>query len=139
MDRIGWHGETFVLPEENIGPSGGEMILFQAAREMGHNLRANGTTLEQWRQQVSRYCSGNSRLLFCVSCAGAAPLLHFLGEQSGGFHLVADTTVGKTTCLTAAVCFRAAAAKTASSNRGLPRRTAWRNRPVAQQCSALPR
>jgi len=105
VDRIGWHGDTFVLPEENIGPSGGEMILFQAAREMGHNLRANGTTLEQWRRQVSRYCSGNSRLLFCVSCAGAAPLLHFLGEQSGGFHFVADTTVGKTTCLMVAGSF----------------------------------
>jgi len=105
VERIGWHGDTFVLPEENIGPADGEMILFQAAREMGHNLRANGTSLEQWRQHVSRYCSGNSRLLFCVSCAGAAPLLHFVGEQSGGFHLVADTTVGKTTCLMVAGSF----------------------------------
>ena len=105
VDRIGWHGGTFVLPHENIGPSGGEMILFQPAREMAHHLRESGTTLEQWRQYVSRYCSGNSRLLFSMSCAAAPPLLHFLGEQSGGFHLVADTTVGKTTCLMVAGSF----------------------------------
>jgi uncharacterized protein (DUF927 family) len=105
VDRIGWHKDTFVLPHETIGPPGREMILFQPEREMPHHLRDSGTTLEQWRQNVSRYCSGNSRLLFSVSCAAAAPLLFFLGEQSGGFHLVADTTVGKTTCLMVAGSF----------------------------------
>jgi uncharacterized protein (DUF927 family) len=102
--RIGWSGETFVLPDENIGPTGAEMILFQPPREMGHHFRTQGT-LEQWRENVSRYCSQNSRLLFSLSCAAAPPLLYFLGEQSGGFHLVADTTVGKTTCLMVAGSF----------------------------------
>jgi uncharacterized protein (DUF927 family) len=102
--RIGWSGDTFVLPDENIGPTGAEMILFQPPREMGHHLRTRGT-LDQWREKVSQYCSQNSRLLFSVSCAAAAPLLYFAGEQSGGFHLVADTTVGKTTCLMIAGSF----------------------------------
>jgi putative DNA primase/helicase len=104
VNRIGWSGDTFVLPDENIGPKGGEMILFEPPREMGHHLRTLGS-LEQWRENVGRYCSKNSRLLFCVSCAAAAPLLYFVGEQSGGFHLVADTTVGKTTCLMVAGSF----------------------------------
>jgi putative DNA primase/helicase len=104
VDRIGWNADTFVLPDENIGPKGGEMILFQPQREMAHRLRTAGT-LEEWREGVSRYCSKNSRLMFSVSCAAAAPLLHFVGEQSGGFHLVADTTVGKTTCLMVAGSF----------------------------------
>ena len=80
VDRIGWKGNTFVLPDENIGPEKDEMILFNPAREMAHHLQKSGT-LQNWQDQVSRYCSGNSRLLFCVSCAAAAP------------------TVGKTTCL----------------------------------------
>jgi len=104
VDRIGWNEETFVLPDENIGPPNSKMIVFQPPWEMSHLLRTAGT-LEQWRDQVGRYCSKNSRLLFCVSCAAAAPLLYFFGEQSGGFHLVADTTVGKTTCLMVAGSF----------------------------------
>ena len=104
VDRIGWNEETFVFPDENIGPPNSKMILFQPAWEMSHRLRTAGT-LDQWRNQVGHYCSKNSRLLFCVSCAAAAPLLYFFGEQSGGFHLVADTTVGKTTCLMVAGSF----------------------------------
>ena len=104
VDRIGWNEETFVLPDENIGPPNSKMIVFQPPWEMSHRLRTAGT-LDQWRDQVGRYCSKNSRLLFCVSCAAAAPLLYFFGEQSGGFHLVADTTVGKTTCLMVAGSF----------------------------------
>jgi uncharacterized protein (DUF927 family) len=104
VNRIGWSGDTFVLPDENIGPQGGEMILFQPPREMGHYLRTLGT-LEEWRENVGRKCSKNRLLLFSVACAAAAPLLPFVGEQSGGFHLVADTTVGKTTCLMVAGSF----------------------------------
>lgn len=104
VNRIGWFNESFVLPDVNIGPEGAEMVLLQPGREMTHLLRAAGT-LDEWRQNVSIYCSGNSRLLFAVSCAAATPLLHFFREQSGGFHLVAETTVGKTTCLLAAGSF----------------------------------
>jgi putative DNA primase/helicase len=104
VDRIGWNGDTFILPDENIGPSENQMILYQPVRAASHYLRTNGT-LEQWQHDVSRCCCGNSRLLFAVSCAAAAPLLPFVGEQSGGFHLVADTTVGKTTCLMVAGSF----------------------------------
>jgi uncharacterized protein (DUF927 family) len=104
VNRIGWSGDTFVLPDENIGPQGGEMILFQPPREMGHYLRTLGT-LGEWRENIGRCCSRNRLLLFSVGCAAAAPLLYFVGEQSGGFHLLADTTVGKTTCLMVAGSF----------------------------------
>jgi hypothetical protein len=104
VERLGWFGETFVLPDENIGPGGAEMVLLQPVREMKHRLKTSGS-VDDWRCKVSSYCSGNSLLLFGVSCAAAAPLLHIVGEQSGGFHLVADTTVGKTTILTVAGSF----------------------------------
>jgi putative DNA primase/helicase len=104
VNRIGWTGETFVFPDENVGPPNGKMLFFQPAWEMSHRLRTAGT-LDEWRENIGRYCSKISRLLFCVSCAAAAPLLYFFGEQSGGFHLVGDTTVGKTTCLMVAGSF----------------------------------
>ena len=104
VERIGWFGDTFVLPDENISGDGAEMVLLQPSREMRHSLRVAGT-LDEWKRNVCRYCRGNSRLLFAVSCAAAPPLLKFFREQSGGFHLVADTTVGKTTCLLVAGSF----------------------------------
>lgn len=104
VDRIGWRGKTFVLPDQNVGEDDGNMILFRPSWEMRHYLRTSGS-IHDWQQEVGRCCAGNSRLLFCLACAAAAPLLHFLGEPSGGFHLVADTTVGKTTCLMVAGSF----------------------------------
>jgi putative DNA primase/helicase len=104
VDRIGWQGNTFVLPDENIGPETGEMVLFQPRREMSHQLKTHGT-VDEWRKGVGRYCSKNSRLLFSVSCAAAAALLYCTDEPSGGFHFVSETTVGKTTCLMVAGSF----------------------------------
>lgn len=42
---------------------------------------------------------GNSRLVFAVSCAFAAPLLHLVGEENGGFYLRGPSSTGKTTVL----------------------------------------
>jgi putative DNA primase/helicase len=98
IERIGWLGGVFVLPTEIIGRTkNGEIVRLQGGREP-HLLRVAGT-LDEWRRRIAYYCQGNSLLSFAVSCAFAAPLLPFTGEQSGGFHLVANTTVGKTTIL----------------------------------------
>jgi putative DNA primase/helicase len=108
VERIGWSDETcttFVLPDEQtitIPPNGAEMILLKPMR--GHSLKTSGT-LEEWKHNISRYCSGNSRLLFAMSCAAAAPLLPFFNEASGGFHFYGPTSVGKTILLTVAGSF----------------------------------
>ena len=56
-------------------------------------------TAEEWREQVGRLCSGNSRLVLAVSCAFAGPLLSIGGLESGGVHLHGGTSKGKTTTL----------------------------------------
>jgi uncharacterized protein (DUF927 family) len=103
LKRMGWHGKTFVLPDNTTFPSEHlEQILLCVDNH--HHVRVAGT-LDQWRENVSRFCSKNSRLLFSVSCAAAAPLLYIVGEPSGGFHLVGTTSVGKTTCSVVAGSF----------------------------------
>jgi putative DNA primase/helicase len=94
-DRIGWHEGVYVLPDQTIG-EGGEEVVFQAAGGVLSQFKQRGT-LDEWRNQVAAHCRGNSRLLFCVSVAFAAPLLYLARIPSGGFHIWGDSSSGKST------------------------------------------
>lgn len=100
-NRTGWHGVNdelvFVLPDGSIGHSGDEW-LFADAKPDSSLFRQRGT-LEQWRDHVAVLCIGNSRLTFAVSVAFAAPLLHLIEMESGGFHYRGTTSSGKTSAL----------------------------------------
>jgi uncharacterized protein (DUF927 family) len=95
VDRIGWFESVFVLPDETFGNWGNERVLFQSTGNQ-HSLRVSGS-LEDWRENITRNCQGNSRLVFAVSCAFAGPLLPLANEGGGGFHLRGLTSTGKTT------------------------------------------
>lgn len=97
VERAGWHGRVFVMPERTIGETD-EAVLFQSETTGGHLYRERGT-LDEWRSDVADLCRGNSRLLFVVSAAFAGPLLHWAGEESGGFNLRGGSSSGKTTAL----------------------------------------
>lgn len=94
-DRIGWHDDVYVLPDRTIG-EGEEKVMFQATGGVVSQFKQRGT-LDQWRTEVAAPCRGNSRMLFCVSAAFAAPLLHHSGIPSGGFHIWGDSSSGKST------------------------------------------
>ncbi len=94
-DRIGWHGDVYVLPDRTLG-EGDELVMFQSPSGVVSQFKQAGT-LEQWRTDVAALCAGNSRLTFCVSAAFAAPLLHHAGVPSGGFHIWGDSSSGKST------------------------------------------
>lgn len=98
VDRIGWHDRAFVLPNRTIGDENGDRVLFQSGGIVASQFKQRGTVVE-WKEQVAGLCVGNSRLTFCASAALAGPLLHHSGLQSGGFHLVGDSSSGKTTGL----------------------------------------
>lgn len=107
--RTGWTaGGAFVLPGQVIG-DGPEPVVLSAELSEGPAFATRGT-VEDWRRHVGALCIGNSRLLFCVSVPFAAPLLHLIGAESGGFHLRGSSTdgssSGKTTAqrVAAAVC-----------------------------------
>jgi uncharacterized protein (DUF927 family) len=101
VDRIGWHGRCFVLADAVHGSEGGaEEVMVQGLTEQ--NMFQAAGTLAEWQEHVGSLCPGNSRLVFAVSCALAAPLLHLTGQESGGFHFVGGSSLGKTTMLHAA-------------------------------------
>lgn len=94
-NRTGWHGDAFVLPDEVIAAPGAERVFLQAERNDSLGMTQAGTP-DEWRDNVSALASGNSRLLFAISLAFAAPLASLAG-QAGGFHLVGTSSTGKST------------------------------------------
>lgn len=99
VDRVGWHGRAYVLPRQTLGDDGGEVLMFQSEAAIEGGMSERGT-LDEWKGRIGRRCVGNSRLLFAASCAFAAPLLAWAGgTDGGGFHLVGDSSCGKTTAL----------------------------------------
>lgn len=97
VERTGWHGRVFVMPERTLGETE-ERILFQSASAAPSTFKQRGK-LADWQQHIARPCAGNSRLVFAISAAFAAPLLHITGMESGGLHYRGDSSTGKTTAL----------------------------------------
>ena len=96
--RVGWHREVFVLPDTTVGPEDGDAVSFQTSNDSEHLINEAGS-VDDWRENVGRPCSGNSRLVLAVSCAFAGPLLSLVGAESGGVHFHGATSTGKTSAL----------------------------------------
>lgn len=94
----GWHSpDLFIMPKRNIGT--GEAIYQSDAANLD-DFRQGGT-LEGWRAEIGARCAGNPLLMLAVCSAIAGPLLHHLRGQGGGFHLVGDSSTGKSSALMA--------------------------------------
>ncbi|AIR88128.1 DUF927 domain-containing protein [Pseudomonas cremoricolorata] len=97
VTRLGWHGDAYLLPEQQIGASAEHLHFYEAGAQLPPINHVG--TLEQWQQQIGALCVGNNRLAFVVCVAFAGAVLHLLGHESGGFHLYGDSSGGKTTHL----------------------------------------
>jgi uncharacterized protein (DUF927 family) len=96
-NRLGWHDGIYITPDGHIGDSN-ETTVFQRTGYVECALSQKGSP-EAWIREVAGLASGNSRMVFAICCAFAAPLMHLCGEDSGGFHLVGASSSGKTTAL----------------------------------------
>ena len=98
--QVGWCGDSFVLPDVVIGPKAAGVI-FQSG-ERGHEEHTQAGTLVGWQQGIAAMAVGNPLLLMAVSASFAGPLLQRCHAESGGFHLVGDSSTGKSTAMDAA-------------------------------------
>lgn len=97
VHRTGWHDGVFVTPTETFGHgTGGELVTYQSEQAVEPAYSVRGT-LDGWKEAVSAYAVGNPHLCFALSVAFAAPVLAFVGAESGGFHLRGKSTAGKST------------------------------------------
>jgi len=100
VERVGWHGSAFVLPGQVVGETA-EKVVYQTQGGNSHAYRHVGT-LAGWRESVAALAVGNTRVVFALSVAFAAPLLELIGMEGGGIHLPGPSSGGKTSILRAA-------------------------------------
>ena len=94
----GWHTpELFIMPRQNIGP--GDAI-FQSETANGDDYRHAGT-LAGWQSSIGSRCEGNPLLLLSVCASLAGALLFHVQRQGGGFHIVGDSSTGKSSAILA--------------------------------------
>lgn len=99
--QTGWvNPGAFVLPDEVIGPKAAS-VAFQSSERAADEYGRAGT-LEAWQAEVAAPAVGNPLLILAMSSAFAGPLLQRCGAESGGIHLVGDSSTGKTTAVEAA-------------------------------------
>lgn len=97
VDKAGWHGNAFLLGEEAIGDTAERLVFLSSGRAPAPYAQAG--SLSEWRQGIASLCEGNPRMQFAVSMAFAAPLLELTGTESGGFHMVGESSKGKSTLM----------------------------------------
>jgi putative DNA primase/helicase len=98
-DSSGWVEKSFVLPHKTHGD---ETLKFRDVEPSPEAITELKGTLEGWKDNVAAKCAGNSRLILGLGTSFAAPLLPIVDIESGGFHLVGDTSQGKTIVLSVA-------------------------------------
>lgn len=97
VESTGWHDRLYVLPDCTLGESE-ERVIYQTTHGLVNTFKQTGT-LEDWQENVSRLCRGNSRLIFAVSASFAGMLIGLVDCDSFGFHFRGDSSTGKTTAL----------------------------------------
>lgn len=93
----GWHGDSFVLPDEVIGSGD---VWFQSRGRIAAYSQAG--TLDGWKKGISDRAIGNPLLQLAICGAFAGSLLQKIGHKGGGLHFYGDSSKGKSTALEAA-------------------------------------
>ncbi|WP_083499580.1 DUF927 domain-containing protein [Psychrobacter piscatorii] len=98
VDKLGWHGEQYILPDGAIGNDGKELIVYQSAHAINSTIAQQGT-LAQWRDELCKPLAEQSRFVFSIACAFAGQLLELLDDDGGGFHILGSSSMGKSLSL----------------------------------------
>lgn len=101
--QTGWASadyKAFVLPDSVIGPQAAGVIYQTEGRPADEYTTAG--TLAGWQAGIGAMAVGNPLLVLALSAAFAGPVLARCGAESGGIHLIGDSSTGKTTAIEAA-------------------------------------
>jgi uncharacterized protein (DUF927 family) len=98
-DRTGWIGKEYVTQNKTYSTNPDSDLKFRDVEPIADSISEIKGTLAEWQEHVGSKCAFNSRLIFGVGTGLAAVLQSLIGMESGGFHIVGTTSVGKTTIL----------------------------------------
>lgn len=100
MDKTGWHGAVYLFPEGAVGETV-ETLLYRGSKSALGVFSKRGK-LTDWQESIGRVAVGNQRLVFVLSLSFSGALLKPCGAPSMAFHLVGDSSIGKSGALIAA-------------------------------------
>lgn len=101
--QTGWAGadfKAFVLPDTVIGPKAAS-VAYQSDTRAADEYTQRGT-LHGWQQGTAALAVGNPLLVLALCAAFSGPVLARVNMESGGLHLIGDSSTGKTTALESA-------------------------------------
>lgn len=101
--QTGWAStdyKAFVLPDTVIGPLAAG-VAYQSGERGSEEYTLSGT-LEGWQAGTAALAVGNPLLVLALSAAFAGPVLARCNAESGGIHLIGDSSTGKTTAVESA-------------------------------------
>jgi putative DNA primase/helicase len=98
--QVGWCGDVFVLPDRIFSAKESDVI-FQSG-DRGHDAHTLGGTFDGWQAEIAARAVDNPVLMVTLSIAFAGPLLARCHADSGGIHLVGDSSSGKSSAVAGA-------------------------------------
>jgi putative DNA primase/helicase len=101
ISTSGWTGRRFVTPRKIYATGAHRVISAMEHSSDGQRFRRLGR-LTEWQLEVAGVLEGNYLGMFGLAVAFAGPLQKILGVESGGFHLVGPSSIGKSTILVVA-------------------------------------
>jgi putative DNA primase/helicase len=99
VQRMGWHGDSFVIGNDVITTAGAVGVRLDGplSREV-EKFGQNGSLFD-YQKKILRRAKYSSRLMAGVALALLAPLARIIGLENGGINIVGAAGIGKTTIL----------------------------------------
>ena len=94
--QVGWCNNSFVLPDKVYGKKF-DGIIFQSGERI-HDEYSTVGTLQDWQNSIAALAVGNPLLILSISGAFTGALLQPCHAESGGIHLMGESSAGKSTC-----------------------------------------
>lgn len=92
-DKIGWlPGGGYLLPDDCYGSE--NKVLFTGNHDSRFQISG---TLEEWQEQIGKYCAGNPLLVLATAYALTGITLDLMGIEGGGLHIYGGSSKGKST------------------------------------------
>lgn len=99
VDRVGWHGQQYVLPCDVVGSNQNDEIVVYQSNHSAVNKYITQGTLSEWQQHIAKRAESHSYLVLALCTAFAGQLLEPLNRQGAGVHFKGKSSKGKSTAI----------------------------------------
>lgn len=97
VNRIGWYGNQYILPDKTIGQNNGKEIIVYQSESPSLSTYSTKGALHEWQQHISKLAINHPFLILAISLAFTGQLLEPLNQNGTGIHFKGKSSKGKST------------------------------------------